>query len=433
MHPSTRNQPIRQWLLAGSALLLALACLPVVNWAVPKLMRGEFSHRAGTKPGSEQGDLAQTPVKNRSSERPPAGPRATHGAQQLRMFYLPAMELDGLSLEEAMDRLRAAYEATCRASGETPLALTFSIPPGNPARLRVNLGNRPLESSINMLAALAKLTVQRHGREFRFTAAKEGPPKQLTDTLEIPPDLKRRLFPADDDPNLSAEMLRQLLTASGLALDPSTQFSLRPGHLTIDTTSAADHAAISALVENAKLDPRLHHKGTVKLIEIPAGAPWNHPDTVQFDDAQTKAFMREMATTKGVELTTMPSVSLRAGEPGTIEIVRDLIVPSDDAAGGFETRKVGLVANLQLSPLGLGHQRDVNFTDTTGDIDPTTGAAAITERTAIHDQAFASDASTRMLVQTHPDGTRTVLLVTSTLIDATGRPANENMGSVPTF
>jgi hypothetical protein len=36
--------------------------------------------------------------------------------------------------------------------------------------------------------------------------------------------------------------------------------------------------------------------------------------------------------------------------------------------------------------------------------------------------SFAGDGSARMHIQTHPDGTRSVVLVTPTLIDATSQP-----------
>jgi hypothetical protein len=71
----------------------------------------------------------------------------------------------------------------------------------------------------------------------------------------------------------------------------------------------------------------------------------------------------------------------------------------------------------------LGHHVDVNFADTTGEVDDATGEAAITERAAVRGNGFAGDSATRVQVQTRPDGSRVVLLLTPTLIDPTGRPA----------
>ena len=82
---------------------------------------------------------------------------------------------------------------------------------------------------------------------------------------------------------------------------------------------------------------------------------------------------------------------------------------------------------MNAYPLGLGHKVDVNYTDTTGSVDPATGEASITERAAIHSNGFSGDSATRVQVQTRPDGSRAVLLVTPMLTDPTGRPARAGL------
>ena len=435
---------MKRWLLAVAALVLAIACFPVVNWAVPKLMHGEFSSVADGQTTSAQGGAAGVPLKTKSANRPPSGPRPTHGPQQWRDFYLPAQEINGLTLAEALNQLRAAYEATCRETGEVPLSVTFAVPAGNATRIHLKLGPRTLESSVHLLAAIGKLTVQRHGREYRFTAAAAQPGRQTTESLEIQPDFQAKLFPATDgielapgDPfappdlfappaaaqTMSADSLRAAMAASGLELDPSTRLSLQPdSKLTIDTTSAADRAAIASLVESTKLDPTLQAKITTKTLEVPAGVAWNYPDGAVLDDAQTQALFREMAQSKGVELVTAPSVIGRAGQPAKIEIGREFITQVKGTENVFETHMVGVAINLNASPLGLGHQLDAKYTDTSAGFDPASGEPAFTERAAVRGSGFSGDTGTRVQVQTHPDGSRTVFLVTPTLIDATGRP-----------
>lgn len=252
------RQWTRQWLLGVLALVLAIACFPVVNWAVPKLMRGEFSRAADHRTRSARADASAAPFKTRSANRPPPGPRATHGPRQWRDFFLPAQEITGLTLAEALNQLRTAYETTCRETGEVPRQVTFKLPADNATRIRLKLGRRTLESSVHLLAAISRLAVQRHGREYRFTAPVDQPGRHSTDSLQT---------------------------------------------------------------------------------------------------------------------------------------------------------------------LGLGHQLDVNLSDTSGDVDDATGEASITERVAIQSNGFSGDSATRVQVQTRPDGSRAVLLVTPTLIDPTGRPA----------
>lgn len=426
MKKPNNRQGIKQWLLAVSAFVLAIACFPIVDWAVPKIMRGEFSRSADHRPGSVPTDGSAAPLKTRSSNRPPPGPRATHGPQQWRDFFLPAQEINNLTLAEALNQLRSAYEATCRETGEVPLQVVFKLPPNHTTRIRLKLGRRTLESSVHLLAGIGKLTVRRHGREFRFTAATDQPGRPSTEALEIPPNFQAKLFPAAGDQPMSGGNLRAAFASAGLELDPNTRLTLQPDHkLIIETTSAADRAALASLVEGARLDPMFQAKLAAKIIEVPADVAWSHPDGTVLDDAQMQALLRELSRTKGVELLTAPSVTAQPEQPASIEIGRDFVIPVKGADHEFETHRVGLAIGLNASPLGLGHQLAVDFSDTSGGTDPATGEAAITERAAMHGNGYSGDGATRLQVQTRPDGSRVVLFVTPARIDATGRPVRD--------
>jgi hypothetical protein len=417
------HQRTRKWLLAVSALVLAIACFPVVNWAVPKLMRGDFSRLEGHRTSSMQEDGSAVPRKTKSSNRPPPAPRATHGPQQWRDFFLPAQEINNLTLAEALNQLRTAYEATCRETGEVPLQVTFQLPSQPSTRISLKLGRRTLESSVHLLAAVTKLTVRRHGREYRFTAAADSPSQHSTASLKLPLNFQAILFPVAGNQPMSAESLRAL-TSIGLELDPNTRLTLDPNlKLTIETTSAADRAALASLVESAKLDPPLQAKLTTRILEIGADVEWNYPDGTLLDDSQAQAFFRKMSQTKGVELLTAPSVQALPDQPANVLIGRELITPVKGTENEFETHMVGLEISLISNPLGLGHHVDMNFTSTTGGVDDVTGEAAIIERAAVQGNGFSGDGATRLQVQTRPDGGRIVVLVTPMLIDSTGRPA----------
>jgi hypothetical protein len=84
-----------------------------------------------------------------------------------------------------------------------------------------------------------------------------------------------------------------------------------------------------------------------------------------------------------------------------------------------------VVLDANLQPLGFGHRLQSDLTVTAGEVDPATGRASIDRQAAISCDAFATDAGTVVKVQTHPDGSRTVLMVTPLLIDASGAPVRE--------
>ena len=121
---------------------------------------------------------------------------------------------------------------------------------------------------------------------------------------------------------------------------------------------------------------------------------------------------------------TMPSITSRGGQSGTIELIREWTVPNDDSGETLETHNVGQVMQLQGSPLGFGHDLAFNFTDTTAEVDSDTGKPNINKRIDVKDAGFSSDNGTRFVVQTRPDGSKSIVLVTSSLIDATGRPVH---------
>lgn len=377
-------------------------------------------------------------LKTKASNREPSGPHATHAPERLKEFMLPEIAIDGLTLGEALRKLMAAYQDACLKSGETPLPLVFTVPAAATRKLTLHLPAGNFNASVQLLATLSGMKASRKDREYRFEPL-TGERKQVSQELPVPPDFNTTLNvmagvetaiePGDpfarQEPIVRKTEI-ECLTALGLDLDPSTHVSLgASGKLTLKTTSAADAAAISELAKSLSEHPPMQTKFTSKILELPSGADWTPPNGSRMRDDEVQMLMREMSQTKGVELQTTPTVTARNGQNATVEIIREVIYPTDDTGKNFETRNVGKVLNLQGSLLGFGHEVATTFTDTTGGLDPSTGKAAFDKRTDMADTGFSSDGGSRFIVQTRPDGSRTVLLLNSTMIDATGRPIHD--------
>jgi len=367
---------------------------------------------------------ASLPTK--ATQRKPASAKATHGPQRLKEFFLPVIEINGLTLQAALQKLKAAYEDACRETGETPLQLTFNVPAGKDKALRLKLASRNLEASIRMLAAASGLTVKREGSAYHFEepAALAGMSKK---SFRVPPDLEAKLRESGGDLSNSGEF-RDLFEAMGLDLDASTtiSFDAKTGTVQLGTESAADMTAVAGITDLVSNDMPIQQKMETKIFELPTGMEWNPPDpAAHYSDAQIQLMMREIAQINGIDLMTAPSVTARNGEAAKIEIIRELITPTDDSGENFETHNLGHVFDLQGSALGFGQRMNVNYTDTVGGADPVTGKAQISTHTDIKNTSYVGDGSTKLYVQTRPDGTRTVLMVTPTMIDATGRPLRE--------
>ena len=412
-------------------ILLAVILLCVVAlWKGPEVWGGRDEASAtGWTAGGQFAEAAATDdgtarhLPGKSSVRFASDPAATHAPERLSRFYLPPVSIDGLSLEAALQKLQAAYEATCRETGETPIQLTYSVPPGLDRPLTVKIGSATLDNSIRLLASLSSLKVKREGPAYLFEAPAETG-KLVKKTLRVPPDILSRLNSAASSPSSGPADLAAAIAALGIDLDPSTRLKFSPGSATlqIETTRAADEVAVSAMVERLVGELPIQHQLRTRIIELTADMEWTLPESAQLDEAGIQLMMRELAQIKGVDLMTMPSVTARDGEAAKVEIVRDLISPVPGSDGEFRTDPVGVVLDVTPVVLGFGQKIEIGFNVTEGDIDPKTSAVKIVNRASMTDTSFTRDASTRIHVETRPDGSRVLLLVTPTLIDATGRP-----------
>ena len=407
----------------AALILLVLLGLWLGKTALDPAAR-DASRASGTRSTTVDGVAAGNgggSLPTKASVRPAGVIHATHSPARLREFYLPPLEIDGLTLAAAVEKLRAAYEEACLQSGEVPVALSFVIPPGVDGLIHLKLPGQSLDTSLRMLAAVSRLRIQRKGAEYRFDEV-DGEEILASKELHAPPDLLARLAAmAGQFPDSAG--LRERLEAIGLELDPATRLTFNPawGMVEIESITAADRAGLASLLGILEKEVPLQHKLETKIVQLPADMEWTEPDLSRLDDAAIQLVMRQLAQTKGVELMTAPSITARGGEDAKIEIVRELIAPLPGSTDEYETQNVGVVFDFTPNPLGFGHALDVNFTATSGDIDPVTGKVAITEDAHLEGSGFTGDQHTRLQVQTHPDGSRTVLMVTPSLVDATGR------------
>ena len=429
--------------LLATAVLVLLACwVWLKNQGVPKSEDGDAAssrikiRHSESISGREASGVFRTKVANRE----PTGPRATHAPERLKEFMLPEVVINGLTLSDALQKLMGVYEETCGKTGEIPLRLTFDLPPGSSRKIKLKLSPRNFNSSVQLLATYSGMKVSRTKKAYHFEPF-PNEQKQANLAMRVPPDFASRLIEQVGIPPLSCFEqfknpsfveaspvplpLGQILEMSGLVLDPSTRLSLGPsGSLTLETTSSADAAVVSALTATLSSEIPTQQKFTSQLVELPAGTHWALPDASQMTDGEMAQLMRDLAQTNGAELQTLPSVTSRNGQDAAIEITREFTYPADESGEKFEKRNVGKALLMRGDLLGFGQEVDLQFTDTTGGIDSSTGKAAFEKRTEIADKSFTGDGATKLLVQTRPDGSQTVLLYKSQTIDATGRPVH---------
>ncbi|RYD22979.1 MAG: hypothetical protein EOP88_06065 [Verrucomicrobiaceae bacterium] len=360
----------------------------------------------------------KTKVANR--DRGPVA--ATHPPQRLREFILPEVKIEGLGLEEALRKLYATYQDACIRSGEHPLPLEFTVPPGNKHRLNLRLAEQNFNSSVHLLAALCGMKVSRDDLEYRFEPIAEES-KLAQQAMRVSPDLSARLLAmAGLDPETRMPFT-EIAAALGLELDASTRLSLTAsGVLNMESASFSDVSALTALVKSADEQRPLQHKFTSHLLELSPDYQGTLPDLSVMAASERLLFLRNMAQKIGVTVSTFPTCTAKSGQDTTVEVTRELIAEKEGIVGEFESHQTGHILKIRSDSLGFGHDLSVHYTDTTGALDPVTLRPIINRRTDISDTGFSGDNNTRISVQTRPDGSKTLFLLTSEMIDATGRP-----------
>jgi hypothetical protein len=388
----------------------------------------------------DSSDFHNTPdsMKTKSSIRDMNGPRATHGPERLKEFFLPAVDIKGLTLHEALVKLMGVYEEACMKAGEVPIRLTFDVPPAATKRLHLKLGARDFNSSIRLLGTYAGMKVNRDKTEYHFEPITDER-KQVKKNIPVVYDFTGQLSDqaglgvstdsaiAEDQgmPTEQADTvilpISEILMASGLELDPSTRVSLASsGYLELETSSAADAAVISSLAESLGVSHQ--HRFTTKVLHIPGDLDWSPPDAPQMTESEVQLFVRRMAQKKGVDLMTLPSTAGKNNQSADIEITRELLSPTNEEGTEFEKHDIGVVMRVKSGALGFGQEVDFRFTNTTGELDSSGKKAIIQKQTDISDSGYVGDQGTRFSMQTLPDGSRVVVMLTATLIDNTGRP-----------
>lgn len=368
------------------------------------------------------------PDRTKAAARDSKSTHYTHSPGRLREFMLPAVMIDGLSLDAALRKLMAAYKDACQKSGETPLPLNFAIPPGAVRKLTVQLPAGNFKTSVQLLAALSGMKVSRKELEYRFEAI-ENERKSVNRDLQVSPDFQDALqkmagFASEtsEAPNVPRSIEECLLKLG--QIDPSTRVSLEAsGHLKLETMNTADAALIADLAKSFDNLPPADLKSETKIVELSADSQWTPPDVSQMTNGEIEKLLQDFAQQKGTELMTLPAVTTRNGQASVSMLTPGgITISPDDTADEIQARNIGQIFKVQGDLLGFGHEVDLQFTDTQGDIDPSTGKPAFDKRTEITDRTYSKDGGTKLVVQTRPDGSRTVLIFKSQTIDATGRP-----------
>jgi hypothetical protein len=324
--------------------------------------------------------------------------RTVHGPGQLDEFVLEKpVDVRGLGTKAALAKLDRAYRESCRKAGEVPLELRYEVPAGYEQAL--NFTTAPnFDQALSEIAASSKLEVTRRGKSYRLQAFRV-PRKadQLVETTyRVPPDFLSQVSRDAYDQGLP---VRAAIEKRGVSLDEATRLTLRTGDSTlgVETRDRSDDAAISAMIEAMLRSTPRQIRWETRTFEIPPGQSWDGPvdGVVEGDvmaDLRRIPGVREQVLTGG-----SPSSSpLRSNQPRL-----------DPLSGGTLRSQADLLA------FGIRVQAELK--------QQSRGNGPV----SILVEGQTPDGGTRIATAKRPDGSRVVLAVTPTIIDATGRPVKK--------
>lgn len=353
-------------------------------------------------------------LKLRVRDRNDVADLSTHRPDQLVSFLVGEVEIQGLTLNAALEKLMSAYREACVVSDEVPIELVFIIPPDSRQKLWWKTSVVSVHSAVRALGALAGMEVTRSGKTYTFKRDETRENR----TVEIGDAHRFRASLREWSGQEESDNVATLLSGLGVDLDPQTRVSLTPdGKISISTPSVGDLKAISTL---ASVSGRggISQTHFFKAITISADCDVELPSG-PVSDRDVQLLLRSLAQKRGTDLMTMPSVASRPGQPSKVEIVREISSP------GMEPVRVGHVLEMEARPLAFGTSAVVKYSDTDARVDPQNGIVVDTN-VEIGGEGYSRSGETQIFVETKPDGSRRLLMVTGNLVDSTGRPLPGN-------
>jgi hypothetical protein len=428
--------------LVCTAGIMALGCLFILNDTRTEEAADAGSNMLRLSAAGAETENSGSSKPAKSGDRPSAPRPATdQELEKFSRFFLPPIKLKEATIEQAVAAIIAAYRETAGATGEPALDLRVET---NHARTRrpitCTTPRAPAGTVLRYVASIAGNRTKGSLPSFRLEALSDMPDRKgklklpsgweswVADFLasagrsseaklgEDPFENFKNNQSAKDDPfsTIPAAKLNLQDLLASLDFNPAArcQSSSSPGlsddNLSYEDMSEAEVERLSALVETATrngLGP-IQIKSNTKVLVIPEGLAESFRSGTTLDDGEVQLSMRVFAQTKGVDLMTLPSITSRESQIGTVEITSSQL----SSAGADTWQGVRMVTTSV--PYGLGSQTEFAFEARNPD-----GTHA-----QVREQIILPENSSGVAIAPYTEGQRLILLQGNTMIDATGNP-----------
>lgn len=427
--------------LAGATGIMALGCLFIFNNTRTEEAPQAQSNTLGLSAvGGETDDsIPSKPAK--SGERPTAPKPATdQELEKFSRFFLPPIKLKEATIDQAVAAVISAYRETAEATGEPALDLRVET---HHARTRKPITcttpRAPAGAVLRYVAAIAGNRTKGRLPGFRLEALSDEPVRVgnldlpfgwesglaefLVTTKASEAKLGENPFEQFDtkdgtknDPfsatPKAAVNLQELLASLGF--NPAAQFrnstspELSKDILRYENMSETEVEWLSTLVETATrggLGP-LQIKTSTKVLVVPESLLESLTSGSTLTEGEVQLSMRKFAQTKGVDVMTLPAITGRESQIGTVEITSSQL----SSAGADTWQGVRMVTTSV--PYGLGSQTEFAFESRSPD-----GTHA-----QVREQITLPENSNGVAITPYTEGQRLIVLQGNSMIDAAGNP-----------
>lgn len=338
----------------------------------------------------------------------------------LNQFHLPPAVLESSDLESVADALEKSYRKYSSLDSGQERPLEIHVPKGGSIFLTGKIPSQSIGATLSQISGQAGLTVSFGDKEV-FLRPLVRNPKRGVFQLQVPHDFLNDLAlrtsvsvisqggPHEVFLKMQSEDLKRAFGSLGILTDDESTLSLNQerNSLTLKSTHH-EHERVQLFLKSMKQSPR-QIRVTTKLVKGPGGMSF---PTGGFDPLEIQKMMRKVSQVEGVEILIFPSLVMLPGGSGTVAMIKNEI-PFDDSWTGRKLR-----FELNLRGEGIAGRFDFHLREPNAG-----GDGGVTDYSPSGTLTLV-DGGTLVRKIKNRDGASRFVLITTEIIDATGRRTN---------
>ena len=280
---------------------------------------------------------------SRSRERPlrSRSQPTTHSVAELAHFHLPKFTLENASLKSSIELLNAQYLQVCSETKETGHIFEWEIE-GHSSQIKKLTLQGDFFTCCRLIATYSGTTFHRNKTHLTFREIPDGPRQKKTHL--VPPDFQ--------------STLAAILNDEANKEDRDDPFALNPPPPKFDLNTILTEAGFLKPGESVDYDPVSSKLTTQAGVHNSTRLEGLMNSLLSRTPTQVRINLQSFV---GEDVMAIPSIVVRPGQPGTIEIGKELLLPGKE---GILNQFIGTRIEVSNELYGLGERNTVSYTQT---------------------------------------------------------------------